>query len=770
MTYYAHSAGANGERETVAKHLREVSTLAGEFAAEFGAREEGEFTGLLHDFGKYGELFRKRLEGQVSGVDHWTAGAWECFDRAKVLGVAAAMCVQGHHVGLKQATKDALKQIAPRAWATNSLGLKPSDENPTVLRERFDADGLSTKPPRKSLLDWDKLGNGEPAAQMLNVRMLFSALTDADFLCTERHFDGEGAYSERLNIPVLSPEACLASLEKHIQRIEQKSKATEEVKGLRRGLNRDCCMAASVPPGLFTLTAPTGTGKTLAMLAFALRHALLHGLRRVVVVVPYLTILEQTVKEYRAALAEAYPTGLLDSVILEHHSLAETRESKDRDQLEQEEANRRRKILTENWRAPFVVTTNVQFLESLFANRPSACRKLHNLAHSVVLMDEVQTIPTRLVVPTLAALSALSSGFRTSIVLATATQPAFGHLEQHVEKLALAGWRPQEMVSDTVALFSNAVRTRVEWPVRGEQASWDELADRLRKERQALCVVNLKKHAVELFKALDGGNEDGVFHLSTSMCPAHRTKVLDEIRRRLDGGIERCLLISTQCVEAGVDVDFPSVFRAMAPLEAIAQAAGRCNRNGRRKEGVVRVFRPEPDGHCQYPNKTYELAANVTEALLQERKQAGLSIHDPATFRAYYERLYDLSRPDEQHKQLRLALSDLLDFELVAKEYRIIDQASINVVVPYDQEIFAGLATEIRNGRLSRDWISKARPYTVGVSWPARDAMLRSWLEPVPLSYKDMAEDWFLLGNRAVYDPSIGLLRPEGLPFLGAEE
>jgi len=764
MTYFAHSEGAKGEWEPTAKHLREVSQLAGDFAEVFAARTEGEFAGLLHDFGKYGDRFQRRLKRLESGVDHWTAGAWECFDRCKLLGVAAALCVQGHHIGLRQATKAALTEIAPKEWASNSLGLKPPEESPAILRDRFHFDGLSAQPPGRSLLDWLRLST-EPAAQMLNVRMLFSALTDADFLCTERHFDGEDAYLKRLNIPTFSPEACLSSLEKHIRRIEQGSKATEEVRELRRRLNRDCHAAASGPPGLFTLTAPTGTGKTLAMLAFALRHALAHGLRRVVVVIPYLTILEQTVKEYRAALAEAYPAELLDSVILEHHSLAGTRESKDVDQLAREEANRRRKILTENWNAPFVVTTSVQFLESLFANRPGACRKLHNLAKSVVLMDEVQTIPTRLVVPTLATLSALSSGFGTSVVMATATQPAFGHLEPDVKKFALAGWRPQEMVSDTKALFSHAVRTRVDWPARGEHTPWRELAGRLRKELQALCVVNLKKHATELYKALAEGNADGVFHLSTSMCPAHRSKTLDEVRRRLDGGTERCLLISTQCVEAGVDVDFPAAFRAMAPLEAIAQAAGRCNRNGRSKEGVVRVFRPESDGRRQYPSPTYELAAGVTEMLLAERKESGLSIHEPATFRAYYKRLYDLSRPDEQHKKLRLALLELLDFELVAKEYQLIDQASINVVVPYDQEIFAGLAKEIRNGRLNRDWISRARPHTVGVFWPSRDAVLRAWLEPIRLTYKDMAEDWFLLGDRVLYDPSMGLLQPEGLPF-----
>jgi hypothetical protein len=208
----------------------------------------------------------------------------------------------------------------------------------------------------------------------------------------------------------------------------------------------------------------------------------------------------------------------------------------------------------------------------------------------------------------------------------------------------------------------------------------------------------------------------------------------------------------------------------MGPLEAIAQAAGRCNRNGRNKEGVVRIFRPQPDGHGQYPNKTYELAASVTEMLLAERRESGLSIHEPAAFRDYYERLYDLNRPDEQHKKLRSALLELFDFELVAKEYRLIDKPSLNVVVPYDQEIFARLAKEVKNGRLTRDWISMARPHTVGVSWPARDALLRSWLEPIPLTYKDMAEDWFLLGDHVLYDPLMGLLQPEGLPFLGVDE
>ena len=758
MTYYAHSAGARGDCEPNAKHLGEVSRLAGELAAPFEAREEAEFAGLLHDLGKYGERFQRRLQGLESGVDHWTAGAWECLARGKVQGVAAALCVQGHHIGLRQATKDALDFLAPKKWSSTS-----SEANPDVLVGRFQADGIVATPPRQSLLNWRLLGT-EPAAQMLNVRMLFSALTDADYLCTEQHFDGAAAYARRLNPPPLLPQACLASLEKYLRQIEGCSAAPASVREMRRGLYCDCKRAASGPPGVYTLTAPTGTGKTLAMLAFALRHALAHGLRRVVVVIPYLTILEQTVREYRNALAAAYPAELLDSVILEHHSLSGTRGPGEEGDPE---AERRRQALTENWNTPFVVTTSVQFLESLFANRPGACRKLHNLAKSVVLMDEVQTIPPRLVVPTLAALSALSSKFGTTLVMATATQPAFEHLGEHVDRLTLAGWRPQEVVGDRDALFERAARTRVEWPTAEARTSWEDLAGLLREQRQALCVVNLKRHAMELFEAAGGGTDDGVFHLSTSMCPAHRSEALSEVRRRLKGKAERCLLISTQCVEAGVDVDFPAVFRAMGPLEAIAQAAGRCNRDGRSQEGVVRVFRPERDERGEYPSKSYELAADVTAILLKEAGETGLSIHDPATFLGYYRRLYGLSRPGEQHKKLRKALDDL-DFEAAAREYRLIDKAALNVVVPYRSEIFAGLAQEIRDGWLTKDWISKARPYTVGVFRPAQDAVLWSWLEPVKVTHNEMAEDWFLLRDEELYHPSMGLRAPDGLAWMEA--
>lgn len=767
MTYYGHTGGAEGGWEPLRDHLYAVAARAGQYAAAFDACQQGQIAGLLHDLGKYGDLFQARLRGEARGIDHASAGAVEALRRYQRAAVAAAVAIQGHHGGLQVADRSALQALSPAHLA------EPSPENLTrsgadleLLMERFCADGLQL-PAAIDEAFCDVLAE-PPGAAMLDVRMLYSALVDADFIETEAHFRAVGRDQgpPRPEPLELEPARDLDILQAYLHELAAASRAAENVQGMRADLLTCCLQAGQKPPGLYTLTAPTGAGKTLAMLAFALRHAAEHGLRRIVMVIPYLTIIEQTVQVYREALGQGRDSGTLERYILEHHSLAGSRDDDGKSAHDGDDTGARAlRMLTENWDAPIIVTTSVQFLESLHAARPGACRKLHRLARSVILFDEVQTLPGPLAVPTLATLSRLADRYGSSVVFSTATQPAFAHLHDTVGKFCASGWRPQEIVPTDLELFQRARRTTVRWPDSHHQPlGWPELAQRLAESRQVLCIVNLKRHAWALLDALSA--EDDVFHLSTSMCPAHRQEVLDEVRRRLDSALP-CRLISTQCVEAGVDVDFPLVWRAWGPLEAIAQAAGRCNRNGHAQLADVVVFRPlTEDDRRPYPDEAYQQAAQVAQTLLAELGTDGFDISDPETFTRYYRRLYSLQDPD-RYEPLR-SRDPLIggiyecNFPRVAEHYRLIEQNSVNLLVPYCLQSWEKLAHEARNRGITRNWVQLARPHTVSIFRPRAGDPVHSYLEPVSVAGRqEYAHDWYIYTDPDSYDPRLGLTPPQ---------
>jgi len=585
---------------------------------------------------------------------------------------------------------------------------------------------------------------------MLDVRMLFSALVDADFIETEIHFNPDRSPSS--GKALLATEA-LDALVEYIRHLKLTSTATDHVLSMRDDLFNSCLSAAETPPGLFTLTAPTGTGKTFAMLAFALKHARMNGLRRIIVVLPYLSIIDQTVKAYRKAI----PENILP--VMEHHSLTSTKSKNEKHQEDgDEESHYAANWLAPNWEAPLIVTTSVQMLESLFANRPSACRKLHNLANSVILFDEVQSLPLSLAVPTLATLSRLSERFGASVVFSTATQPAFSSLDKEVKKLCAGGWQPKEIVPDELDLFKRARRTSVKWPEKEDVTlSWNELARRLIGNSQALCILNLKKHAFAVYDELQMLGADGLVHLSTNLCPAHRQHVLQEVRHRLDEGLP-CLLVATQCVEAGVDLDFPVVYRAWGPLDAIAQAAGRCNRNGQLPISDVFIFRPESEG---FPDKDYERAVDIVRMLGESIGWENMDIHSPEVFDRYYRMLYDFSQPEEQNRPLRDAIIER-DFVKVAEKYRLIKNDAINVLVPYNLSEYERLRSEVKTRALNKSWIKQAQPYCISLYRPRYEHPAWSLLEPVPLIGGKRSDEWFIWLDKEGYDEVKGLVVPDG--------
>ena len=686
-------------------------------------------------------------------------------------GIAAAIAILAHHKGIGRLSKDTLNDLCRldpwRQWLLDN-GSRLSELPPADADAWLASSGLILPESLQSICPWKRISAEEKAAVMTDIRMLFSALVDADFLETEAHFNAPAPDKryERPRPPKLQAERALLRVLQHIEQCRQRSNAAEHVISMRDDLLAACRAAATEPQGVFTLSAPTGAGKTLAMLAFALDHAARHSLRRIVLVVPYLSIIEQTARIYRE-IFESDETGFGLHYVLEHHSL--TLGPSDVKSDEENERLATARLLTENWDAPVIITTSVQFFESLFSNRPSACRKLHRLARSVVLIDEVQTFPKELAIPTLATLGHLAKQHCCTTVFATATQPAFTHFDDHVKQIGGPGWQPLEIVPPDLNLFDRARRTAVHWPQTDERTSWNELSEQLARHNRVLCIVNLKRHAKRLIELMkDRAGEAGLFHLSTNLCSAHREKILNDVRQRLaDASAGPCRLIATQCVEAGVDIDFPTVYRAMGPLDAIAQAAGRCNRNGRQTSGDIHVFRPDPsDDDAEkslYPPGGYLQAAMRTEGLL---KLGDIDIDDPRAFADYYRGLYALG--DFMRTDIVEAVLDL-DFEKVGELYRLINQQTVNLVVPFDREceLFNSLRDQALEAGLSGEWICRARPLTVAVYGTGE--RLSGAADPVPLpdwtrrhrgpAGADVSDEWFILRDSDAenYDSVLGL-------------
>ncbi len=755
--FYAHSANDHGNWHPLKTHLQSVGSLAKEYSTDTVWAQESELAGLLHDLGKYAARFQMRLQGKESGLDHWSQGASLALTEYRA--VAAALAIQGHHIGLQRGSKDALRGLLPSNLSATTLpGLQISDPDIEQLLSRVQQDGLTFQQPASYVIStWT-----QAIAAMLDVRLLFSCLVDADFLDTEAHFNGNAHGKQpREPGPIFDPDAALAALDAYMgKQVRQASRADAKVLTAREALWGAVGKAAPSDTGAFTLTAPTGSGKTLAMLRFALEHAKHHRLKRIVLAVPFLTVIEQTARIYRQVFAD-FPGNF----VLEHHSLAGLGEESERQDAEGAQ-ERQRRLLTENWDVPIVLTTNVQLLESLFSNRPSACRKLHRLMESVILFDEAQSLPQHLAVPTLAALSHLSHAYRSSVVFATATQPAFDTLHEAVAKQAASGWKPAEIVPGHPELFKTLKRVQVRWPRNNEKTSWPDLAATIAQTHQVLVVCNLKRHALALLDGLK--DTDGVFHLSTNLCAEHRRAVLDRVRKCLKHG-QPCRLISTQCVEAGVDVDFPVVYRAFAPLDAIAQATGRCNREGRMNAqnqlGEVIVFEPEEDSNWRrrYPTHAYYQATEVTRTMLANYGE--LDINAPEVFRTYYQKLYDLSDPASQNAELNQAITEL-DFVEIARHYHLIDQNTFQLLVPWGDRWsdFAALRSEAEREGITAGWMRRAQGLAVSVYRP-RDGM-PAWAIPARLKRFSAAnvgvsDEWFILEGDYYHD-TLGLNPPEG--------
>lgn len=643
--FYAHSLPEKPELywQGLREHLEVCARLAAEFSSVFGASDWGYVAGLWHDMGKYSSEFQSRIRAAggenahveaVAKVDHSTAGAQyaaRCLGHA---GKALAYVIAGHHGGLPDGLSTDSCLRSRLAKAIPDYGRCPKD---LIV-------------PRSLTLPITPVKDRAGLQFSLFIRMLYSCLVDADFLDTEAFVDAAKHQSRGGYRPLkeLAPPF-FTKLE------ELKSKApVSEVNHQRELILQQCLKAAEWEPGLFSLTVPTGGGKTLSSMAFALRHALKHGLSRVIYVIPFTSIIEQNAAVFRSMIGA--------DAVLEHHS-----------NFEPAAEDHRSRLAAENWDAPIIVTTNVQFFESLFANRSSCCRKLHNIAGSVVILDEVQTLPAPYLLPCLEVLRELAATYRTSVVLCSATQPAVAHRNDFPR--GLTGVR--EIVESPQALANILRRTTVTvLPQIGDA----ELAERCVGFKQVLCIVSTRRHARELYGVMKQAGD--VYHLSALMCPGHRSEVLNEIRRKLKEGAS-VRVVSTQLIEAGVDIDFPVVFRSLAGIDSIAQAAGRCNREGRLQTGHVYVFTPEhsiPAGHFRQTSQAAESVIRRHDDLLSL-----------AAIGDYFREYYWMKGDGLDEKGILASLQEGrskgdFPFKTVAEEFHFIQEDTRPVIIPFDED------------------------------------------------------------------------------------
>lgn len=676
-TFYAHSTDSDDKSnwQLLEDHLVGVANLAERFANFFDAGSWGQLAGQFHDSGKATTDFEKRLEGKSVKVDHSTFGARLAQNSAGKLGLLLSYIIAGHHGGLPNGGE----QEGELHYRLKHNKI-PSDV--TLLPEADIKQELAL--PFRLNRDYGGF------SLSVFTRMIYSCLVDADFLDTEA-FVSPDKNAER---PTEAPEQMAkmkAALDDHLAGLVKKAELTK-VNCVRREILAQCRAKAELPPQIFSLTVPTGGGKTLSSLAFALDHAAAHKMRRVIYAIPFTSIIEQNAKVFQNILGR--------DQVLEHHC-----NYREIDEPEETAYNRRRGLAAENWDAPLVVTTNVQFFESLFSNKPSRCRKLHNIARSVIVLDEAQAIPTEYLEPCLAVLRELVAHYGCTVVLCTATQPA---LDSPNLRTALNEVR--ELISKPQQYYDELKRTQIHFIGKLTDA---ELAAKVDAEQQVLCIVPTKPQARALFEQLH--EQEGTYHLSTNMYPEHRRRVLDEIRARLKAQ-QSCRVVSTSLVEAGVDLDFPVVYRAMAGLDSIAQAAGRCNREGKmndlNKLGQVYVYEPEKVPRMPWLKRCMGRADETLRAL-PDADPLGIEI-----MRKYFELLYDVQELDKKNifsrlnPQLRKEI--YFPFRDVAEEFQFIKDETIGVIIP-TEPLAKNLVNELRHTEYPRSTQRKLQQYSVAL-------------------------------------------------------
>lgn len=666
ITYLAHISEDSTRKQTILEHLEGTAELAGSFASAFRCKEWGYGCGLLHDIGKYSDKFQKRLQGG-SITDHATAGAKELFYKNNYIG---AYCICGHHAGLLDG--GSLADVGSEATLRGRMQKEVEDY--CAFQEEVVIPEFPMPVPLKPL------GRGGFSLSFF-IRMLFSCLVDADFLDTERFMKaGDVSRGEFDSIEFLQ-----ARLIQHVESwLQNKDRGT--VNGRRTEILEACLDAGKREQGLFQLTVPTGGGKTVSSLAFALEHAKEHHLSRIIYVIPYTSIIEQNAQVFKEILGSGN--------VLEDHSNV-VYENPDELQSVQ--------LASENWECPVVVTTNVQFFESLFASKTSKCRKLHNIAESAIIFDEAQMLPVNYLKPCIQAISELVCNYRCTAVLCTATQPSLKQFFPPQMSIT-------EICPDVAGQYEFFRRTVIR---NAGELPEDELVAQIKERAQVLCILNSRKRVQRVYEALR--KSEGIFHLSTFMYPRHRKRLLAAIRDRLDRGLP-VRLIATSLVEAGVDFDFQSVYRELAGVDSVIQAAGRCNREGKRpreqSETVIFTLEKREDIHIP---QALKMPIEVAGQIAGQYED----ISSPDAIEEYFKRLYHFRGEGLDTKNIVGQMEDgtrsrLFPFASVARQFKLIENDTRTILIDLEPEA-QELVARIRRGECSRQLVRDAGQYCVNV-------------------------------------------------------
>ncbi|MDT3426159.1 CRISPR-associated helicase Cas3/CRISPR-associated endonuclease Cas3-HD [Paenibacillus forsythiae] len=744
MQYYAHSTEREDKSDwqPLLKHLKEVADLTEMFARQFGAGDWGYVAGLLHDLGKYSPKFQKRLDGSLAPVEHALAGAYELVskntdNRTGPQALMLAYIIAGHHAGLAdfQSDKDSclarrlLRQPEPYSAAFTELAMP----------------AVPTTFPLKT--------SKKPGLQFsLFIRMLFSCLVDADSLNTEEFCDPA---RHALRGKPFDYEFFLQRFREHRERkFSDPVKRETLINRRREEIFQECLARATDPQGMFSLSLPTGTGKTLISFGFGLTHAKRHSLQRLIYVIPYTSIIEQNAQEFRDILGEEW--------VLEHHSNFQY--EADSVNSGHKETAAALKLAEENWDMPVVVTTNVRFFESLFSAKRSAARKLHNLANSMIILDEAQLMTGGFFAPCLYVLDELVRNYGCSVMLCTATQPPVSSVLKDTDP-------PIEIVADPELRYRQFERVNVN-PIG--KLSWAELALRIKDSgSQVLGIVNTRGNARKLYELLSADyDSDTLYHLSARMTPNHRRHILSIVRERLEKKLP-CILVSTQLIEAGVDIDFPVVYREIAGLDSIAQAAGRCNRNGERMrdgkkvKGDVYIFEPEEE----YTKKNW-LSRDISAAKVQlsRCREQDISPLSQQAVSGYYQQLYFYENLGQEEatdaKGILAALNEKWNkfefpFAKVSREFQLIDDEMQSIIVPYIPDAdeqkrndLEQIFNQLRHAPLvGRELLRRLQPFTVQL-YPYEFAALKNGGE-----LEEARDGIFVLKRiKAWYDSRTGVI------------
>lgn len=734
MVYYARSENNKGEKETVSHHLQLTAELAGEYADIFDEKQNAQCVALLHDLGKYTVMFKEVLQHTRTGVNHAAVGAALLKDC-----VILATIVYAHHSELDWDINTILEDIWNGNRERDDIGKRISAVGKNEILKCLEIFRKENEFITPKKISWvNDISNKflYCIEIMLYTRMLYSCLVDADYTASASHFDEK--YLMLCKEKNMDADRQFNILTEYKERISKNSKANSDVNKLRNKIYDDCVEAADRKSGMFTLTAPTGSGKTLALLAFALRHAVKRKKRRIIIVLPFLSIIEQNAQIYNDICENVF----------EQHSATDYHKTEDNEML---------RIYADRWSADVIITTSVNFFEGLFKHRASDCRRLHNIANSIIVFDEAQSLPIGLIDSSISVLNCLCDKYRCSVVLSTATQPSFGYRKN-------IKWNSYEIIQNQKEIFRKLKRNEVIWDIEKRTDLYD-IAKKISNSKSCCAIVNLKAHCEKLYNYVkEMCRDDSVYVISTNMCTEHRRDVIDKIKERLKEGQE-CRIISTQCIEAGVDIDVDEIYRSLAPLEAIIQSAGRCNRNGRLDRGKVTIFVPNEEK--LYPDKNYEIAAMKVKILLSMYHD--IDINDPEIIDEYYKMLFSDNENDD--KKLREAIENI-QFDEVERNYKFIKNGGVNIIVPYHpkQSLYDEVVEKIRENGISPSVIKMARGITV-TSYDL-DKVKNLCERTFQKAYFDGKEkqietNWYILSEPNMYKDSGIQLDENEIDFIG---